>query len=134
MLASASLFSGCRGAAVPEDPLADAEQSFAEGQYVRAQMLCDSLLLGPDFDRLDVERLCRLSLMFMRLAENSVDNDANTAFATRTLDAAIERNADSTRTFLDKVPVEEKARVAILTAIYEAQKVPMPVDTLTYDY
>lgn len=119
---------------VPEDPVAEAEQAFADGHYARAQMLCDSLLVGPDFGRLDVDRLCRLSLLFMRLAENSADNDANTAFATRTLGAALERDADSTHVFLDNVPVEEKGRAAIIMAIYEAQKAPVIADTISYDF
>ena len=127
-------FTGCGGGSVSRDPVAEAERSFADGQYERAQMLCDSLLQGPEFERLDVDRLCRLSLLFMRLAENSADNDANMALATRALDAALERDADSTLLVLNNVPVEEKARVAILTAIHEAQNAPMLPDTVTYDF
>ncbi|MCM1067382.1 MAG: hypothetical protein NC418_07410 [Muribaculaceae bacterium] len=115
-------------------PLARAEQAYADSRYSQAQLLCDSLILSPQYSELSVDELCRLSLLFMRLGDSAGDIDANTAFAARTLKSAIERDADSTLLFLNTVPVEDQARVAILTAINEAHDAPAITDTITYDY
>ncbi len=82
---------------------------------------------------LNTDELCRLALLFVRLAENYGDENANTAFASKTLDAAIERNADSTALFLARAPMEDRARLSLISAISESRRNPVSVDSLEYD-
>lgn len=76
-LATACTHSGS-GSQAPVD---EAEEAFARGRYAKAQSVCDSIVLGTAFDNTDVWDLCRLSLLLVRLGENTGDNDVNTAFA-----------------------------------------------------
>jgi len=62
----------------------------ANSHYDAAQSLCDKLVNDQEFfSSLNTDELCRLALLFVRLAENYGDENANTAFASKTLDAAI---------------------------------------------
>lgn len=131
---AACLLQGCRGDSVMQSPLAQAEHDFENGRYAAAQTICDSLAPKCDSTDMPVSELCRLSLLFMKLGDYAGDIDTNTAQAARTLMIAIDRNADSTLHFLNSVPVEDQARVAILTAINEARNTPAITDTITYDY
>ena len=99
-----------------------------------AQSLCDKLVNDQEFfSSLNTDELCRLALLFVRLAENYGDENANTAFASKTLDAAIERNADSTALFLARAPMEDRARLSLISAISESRRNPVSVDSLEYD-
>ncbi len=133
-LLAACLLQGCDTDRARRSPLENAEIDFANGHYAGAQQLCDSLILGSGFNKLNVNELCRLSLLFMRLAENHGDEEANTALAARSLEAAMTRNADSTIMYLGQAPVEDQARLALITAINEGHKAPAVTDTIAYDY
>ena len=75
---------GCSSAANEGDsPLERAQNAYVHNRYVRAQTICDSMLLGDHFHDLDVCQLTDLSLLLMRLGEHSNDADINTAFAAR---------------------------------------------------
>lgn len=132
-LCAATILQACGGGAPGRDPLGEAESEFNAGNYASAQQLCDSLLLGESLTALSVDQLCRLTLLFMRLGDSAGDIDANTAFAARTLKAAVDRNADSTLIFLNSIPLEDKARLAILTAINEARYAPAVSDSTDTD-
>ncbi len=132
--AAAIIQSSCTSETQHTSPLDRAEQFYTEGYYHDAQKLCDSLITVDRQSTMNVDELCRLSLLLMRLGDNTGDTDANTAFAARTLKSAIDRNADSVMTFLNSATVEDKARIAILTAITEARDTPVICDTTAYDY
>lgn len=123
----------CSYAEPDRTPVEHVELAIDNGRYATAQELCDSLILGPSFGNLSVNELCRLSLAFMRLSENTSNEEANTAFAARSLQAAIERDSDSTIIFLNSVPVEDQARLALITAINEAHNAPAITDTVDYE-
>ena len=122
-LATACTHSGS-GSQAPVD---EAEEAFARGRYAKAQSVCDSIVLGTAFDNTDVWDLCRLSLLLVRLGENTGDNDVNTAFAARCLRAALERDSDSTYIYIQAMPNEDRARMMMLSAINEASH-EAPVD------
>ncbi len=82
---------------------------------------------------LSVHDLCRLTLMFMRLSENTPNEEANTAMAARSLQTAIGRDADSTLYYLNSVPVEDLARVALITALSEAHNTPVLTDSISIE-
>lgn len=128
----ACLAAGCSSKADGADRLAGAEDAFVLGQYDKAQTICDSLVASPEYDSLRPEALCRLSLLMMKLAETNGDFDSNTAVAARALAAADAEAPDSTAAFFATVSVEDRARLAILSAIIEAQKQPVSADSLIF--
>lgn len=78
-------------------------------------------MLGTTFGKLNVSELCRLSLLFIRLGEKSNDEQGNTAMATRALVAAYGLDSDSTSIYLHNVPVDDRARMAIVNALSNAR-------------
>lgn len=130
---------GCSSAANEGDsPLERAQNAYVHNRYVRAQTICDSMLLGDHFHDLDVCQLTDLSLLLMRLGEHSNDADINTAFAARCIKAAWSRDSDSTKTIMRQLPSEDQGRVMILTALNEASErinetdtTAIPADSIT---
>lgn len=117
------LLGSCNGRteATP-DSLDRAEEAFEQGRYAGAQSICDTLMLGNRFEHLDTRQLCRLALLFMRLAENSTTTeDVNTAFAARSLAAALHRDSDSTVAYIGRMVPEDQAKIMILSALNQAQ-------------
>jgi len=109
--------------------LESAELAYANGRYGGAQAICDSIILGREFGTLNTQELCRLSLLFVRLAENYGNEEANTAFAARTLHAASMKAPDSMAAFLSNVPVEDQARLALISALNEGLNRPAGSDS-----
>lgn len=132
MLLVSAFLQAC-GSSAPATALSRAEDAVADGMYGVAQSICDDLSASAEFDRLSVDELCRLSLVYVKLGENTDNADANIIAAARSLQAAAERDADSTALFLDAVPVEDRARMAIISAINEAHNTPLLGDTLNFD-
>ena len=121
---------GCSSAANEGDsPLERAQNAYVHNRYVRAQTICDSMLLGDHFHDLDVCQLTDLSLLLMRLGEHSNDADINTAFAARCIKAAWSRDSDSSKTIMRQLPSEDQGRVMILTALNEASERINETDT-----
>ena len=121
---------GCSSAANEGDsPLERAQNAYVHNRYVRAQTICDSMLLGDHFHDLDVCQLTDLSLLLMRLGEHSNDADINTAFAARCIKAAWSPDSDSAKTIMRQLPSEDQGRVMILTALNEASERINETDT-----
>lgn len=99
-----------------------AEASFQAGRYAGAQRIVDSLMLNTSLDSMSVDRLCRLSLLLMRLGEKAGEEQGNTAFAARALNAAIERDSDSTVSIMNAVDVDDRARAMIVVALSNASR------------
>ncbi|MCM1441672.1 MAG: hypothetical protein NC131_21055 [Roseburia sp.] len=97
-----------------------AEAAYADGRYASAQNICDSLVLGSSFGSLNVSELCRLSMLFMHLGENSGDEGATTAMATRCLSEALAIDPDSTMAIIRQMPSDDRGRAIVLTALYES--------------
>ncbi len=114
-------------------PVDDAELAFENGDYPEAQEICDSLVLSPESADLSIDRLCRLSLLLIRLSENYGNEESNIALAARSLQIADERYADSVDIFAESLPVEDRGRLSLLRAISEAHTNPAISDTLDYE-
>ncbi len=97
-----------------------AETAFSQGRYAKAQAIVDTLVSGDDFTNLDAEHLCRLSMIFMRLSENSTEPEVNVALAARCIGVAMMRDSDSTMAIVRRMPIEDQARALMLTTINEA--------------
>ncbi len=122
----------CTGdrSADPTEALDVAERAFAQGRYARAQSICDTLVMGSTFSSLDVDRLCRLSLLFMRLGENGSDEGVTTALATRCLSAAFLRDSDSTAMAIRAMSPDDRSRAMVLTALNESAQRVSQNDTI----
>lgn len=102
--------------------LVQAEQAFGERRYSVAQQLADSVVASPDFDNMYAGELCRLSMLLLRLSETGSDEYSNLAMASRSLEAAMARDSDSTAAFILQVPVDDHGRIALLKAISDAYR------------
>lgn len=118
-----------KGTASQASLLADAELAYNQGHYDRAQLIADSIAATGDLQRLNVDMLCRLSLLYMHLGERS-DEEANIANAAKTLDAAALRDNDSTLAFIRSLPVEDQARFVLVEAVSEGSKHILSPDSL----
>lgn len=118
---------------VSKDILDQAENACAAGHYDKASEYADSIMSSNRLDNLSVHQLCRLSLVFMRLSENTTEIETNAANAARCLKHALDRESDSTRIFLNNVPVDDQARVALMLAISEAHDAPIDADSLLFE-
>lgn len=127
--ASAALAACSHSGRTPSGPLERAEAAYAEGRYVKAQALADSIVLGDAFSALNADGLCRLSILFVRLGENSGQEDANTAFAVHSLRAAGRLDSAYTARFVAGLPVDDRSGMIIVTALVEAADNPAIPDT-----
>jgi len=119
-----------RGKASSLSMLGTAEDALALGNVGVAQQVADSIAAADDFGGLDVDGLCRLSLLLMRLAETNVDA-GNTAMAARALEAAFMRDSDSTAVFIGNVPYDMRAAVVVAAALAGARNHPLDSDSLS---
>ena len=71
MMVAAPLFSSCRESSSDKaaDNVALAEDALVNRDYRYAVTVCDSLVSAPGFEALGVDRLCRLSMLCVRLAD-----------------------------------------------------------------
>lgn len=113
------------------DPLAIAEEAFADGYYAKAQQIADSMVLGTSMSNMGASELCRLSLLFMRLGEVGGEDNANIAFAARVLEAADRVDKDSTDAFIAALPVDDRARLVLAEAVAEGSRHKIEADSLT---
>lgn len=113
-------------------PIETAEVAYANGNYVDAQELCNDLSGDETTARMSVEELCRLSLLLVHLSEVNGEDDDNAATAARLMETAINRSADSTAIFLANAPVEDRAALALISAINDG--INNPVDTDSIDF
>lgn len=117
-------------ASMPDRPLDAAEQAYADGKYVRAQMLADSIVLSSDLAEMQATSLCRLSLLLMRLSEVNGDAGSNIAFAAHALEAAERCDSDSTAIFIESLPVDDRARLVMVNSIAEGSRFAADADSL----
>lgn len=110
-------------------PIDRAEAACADGRYVTAQAIADSIVLGNTFSTLGADDLCRLSLIFVHLGENSTQEDANMAFAAHSLRAARSLDSVAADRFIEGLPVADRSGMLIVSAIIEAADNPALADT-----
>lgn len=114
----------------PQSPVDIAEEAFAAHRYAKAQQIVDTITLGSAADYMSVDELCRVSLLFMRLAEVQPDIDeANIANAARAYTAAVARDSDSAVIVMSNVDIDDRGRAALVRAIAAAQH----PDSLAFD-
>ena len=109
----------CSGIGSTGDPVTRAEALYEDGRYAEVQTMCDSLVTPARIDALSVDQLCRLTLMFIKLADYSAEDD-NIALATRCFRDASERSADSFSAFFQKCPLDQQSQLLLLSRISQS--------------
>ena len=128
LLAAYSCANGGKDSA--KNMLVTAEEALALGKTDVAQQVADSITADDDFGDLDVDGLCRLSMLLVRLAETNVDA-GNTATAARALGAALVRDSDSTAMFIGNVPYDMRASIVVAAALAGVRNHPLDSDSLS---
>lgn len=123
LIVLAILVAACSGDT--RDTVSLAEQDYNDGRYEAAVRVCDSLILGQSFPSLSVDELCRLSVLMVKLADHS-DEENNFALAARCMRAALERNPDSVAEFVQTLPVDEQSQSVLIQQLITA--IDHPVD------
>lgn len=128
------LFSSC--VSKSDDIVTIAEEELAAGRVESAQALCDSIVAGPQFDRLSVAQLCRLSLLASHLAEVS-DEVSDLALASNCMRVAMQRDPDSVLVFVHSLPADDQSRSLFIRQLSGTldpdYKTEIPADSLFND-
>lgn len=107
----AIIMSAGLGGCTPEnhrDNLSEAKAAFDIKDYRRAQIICDHIAADTAGKTLSAKELCRLSLLYMDIAEACPDSSAvNVASATEILRRALDISPDSVSDFFTSLPAEE---------------------------
>lgn len=130
MMVAAPLFSSGRESSSDKaaDNVALAEDALVNRDYRYAVTVCDSLVSAPGFEALGVDRLCRLSMLCVRLADaGAIEGEFATALAVRSLSAALLADSDSVASFIACLPVEERGRMMLVNSISRSRMLPFEI-------
>lgn len=133
VLVLAAALGACSHRSTSGEALSQAIEAYDAADYRTAQNICDSLAVDSRLATLDATRLCDLSLLLLHLSETAGNEDENIALAARSLQKARILSADSVEMFFSALPVEDRARLVMLTAITEGHNTPVPADTVYYE-
>lgn len=121
------------------DLLTQASDAVADRDYATAQQLCDSLSRGSSADTLSVAGMCRVTMLYMQIAEH-YDTESNVAASVQCIEKAMRTDSAAVIRYIATLPPEQQATVALpLTlANYSASTLDLsefaePVDGETAD-
>lgn len=109
------------------DPVTSAENDFEAGMFESAKSICDSLVSSDRLDGLSVDELCRISVLMVKLAEHG-DEEANMAMATRCMQAALSRDADSVFSFVHTLPVDQQSQTVLIQQLSNSIDQPYTIN------
>lgn len=101
------------------DKLALAEEEYDAGRFESAKKLAEELSSDARIDTTDVRRLCRLSILSVKLAEQ-FDEQSNLANAMRCMQTAISRNPDTVEAFIESLTIEDRTRSAMISQLMQS--------------
>ena len=126
----------CTGERRASDDLREAEMAIADGDMTVARSVADRLLGSVDTDSLSARELARLSIVYMRMAEEENDNTALVATAADLYRHACRENADSAAEYYNSLDQNGEALASrlhhIVVATDSATAIPddIPYDTV----
>lgn len=107
------------------DSLDAALSAYEHNDPVRAQKEADALLAdSAAFSALDAPQLCRLSLLLVRLNNDTPDGEANDASVARCLTRARTLQPDSVNDFLRSLRGEDAGRLMVLDRVGSYMEIP----------
>lgn len=115
---AAAMLGSC-GDSAGSDRLVIAEDECSAGRYESARQLCEAIDNDVDADTVSVARLCRMAMLNARVAEE-LEDDANTATATRYLQCALQRDSDSVAAFFTSLEIDDRSRMALINQLSRA--------------
>ncbi len=132
LLSPLLLITSCGGASgMADDRLDSAQSALNRGDVVAAESLADAV--AEDEASLNVDRLGRLSILYMKLGESAADNSDYVAKASRCYRAAFELNADSARMFYTDIATDDVPYVMTLSLIVSSADNPNALPDETAD-
>lgn len=105
------------------DEITEAEHSLSAGDPATAKEISDALMKGDTHARLTVGDLCRLSMVYMQLADISDEGD-NIGYATQCWREAYKMQPDSAKAYYNRVPAELQKNVILLAALVRTMDHP----------
>lgn len=99
------IFSACSKGA-DYNVISEIEDQIVRGDYESAQSMSDDMIEDADLKEIPVKTLCRLSMVYAKLAER-LQEEENMAKATNCYLAAIGINKDSVMTYTSELAVED---------------------------
>lgn len=115
-----------------EESLRSAESAIAKGDMKVAQSVACNISDSLTLDRMSVNQLGRLSMVFMQVAD-SLEQSANTETATDIYDRAFRTDADSARNFYNSIEPERMQFVETLTASSASRRNPFDISAVVPD-
>lgn len=94
--------------------IADAETTLDQKNYPETVELCANIVSEADTSKMTVTQLCRMAMVYARLADNDVDPESNIAVAMRFFDKAYSLDADSADAFVATLPVDNQPAARIV--------------------
>lgn len=120
------LLSAC-SSGVDTSEVAEIELMIAAKDYESAQSMCDEILEDDELKEIGLQDLCRLSICYVKLADNQQQED-NMAKATKCYKTATEMNADSVAAFINELPIEDEQYVMLLKNLTGSIGMPINFD------
>lgn len=115
VFAIVAALSGCSSSDhAVNDRISEAETALISGDYAKAQSLGETV--SGDLKALTVRQLCRLSLLYIKIGENT-ENEDDIDLATRCYREAFELDTDSAVLIYAECPVQDITYVMTLTAL-----------------
>lgn len=91
-----------------------AEFSLSNNDFGEASEICYKIAARDSLNDLTTSQLCRLSIIYMRLAENR-DEDVNVAMATRCFHMAMEQDSLEASGLYNDMPIDDQHWIHFLT-------------------
>ena len=113
------------------DAINRAESAINAGEHTLAQQCADSLLHdhGDKLSMLTPSQLCRLALVYKKLADNTLSSeDANTATALNLYKMAFSINADSVIVFRRSLTLDDAAAFEVLSSLQAMADYPADLE------
>lgn len=131
IISAASLLSGCGSRPVAADAILRAENAIYNGNMSTAQECADSLLAfnNENPETLTPSELCRLALIYKKLADNSLTyEDINTTNALKLYKKAFATNADSVIIYRRSLTLDDAAAFEVLSSLHAMADSPVDLE------
>ena len=115
-----------------KDNLEEAETAYEIKEYNRAQIICEHILKNSEKQNISCHELCRLSLLYMGLAEVNQDSSSiYVANATDVLLRAYKISSDSVIDYFQTLEADELPNSQLVLNITGSMQIP--IDSLLTD-
>ena len=104
----------------------EAEKYIAINEYKSAQTICDEIIKSNELNNISATTLCRLSMAYMKLSEQSNENE-NIAIATKCYQTATKLYPDSASLFFSELVIDDIQYAEMLRTLSDAIDAPQEI-------